>query len=592
MRGGRPFRGMFPRPLGRDISPVSRLTLTAACLAVLVLVPSSLAGSRVVDGGPALAVYPSSVSVQPSGALPAGGVKSASLNVAIGEREDAVVVVKGADQIAVHAPTSIGPLPLRLFFAHYVSFGARVVPDALLPWAGEPRTPEKSNQPLWLQLTIPYGTAPGVYTGSVDVVADGQTTTVPLSVRVFPVTLPAPNQVAGSLLTSFHLSAQTYGNMLGKLNNYRMSQQFQTISPPLYAFLASYRISPASWGFGEPNSPAGYTHNKKWWLSSADNMVAQVQNGAFAAMRVPISNNRTAPHNYIAHLSPSEPSTWCSYLQSVHSFWADHGWTNAFAYLYGQDEPGPAGMRLVGKQAAVLHQCFPGGKDIVTGNPAESNSFLWDGKGGDDVDAWVVLGNRYYGEYTVPKLTREGRSRAHEKEHFIDAVRARGKAVWTYNYPGTKTPGFEATEPLSDSRMLFLWSALENIRGVLYGEGMTSYKGDPYQSIKDGGAYVLVYPGVGSPVPSARLEQIRDGIEDWEVYNVVRQKDGGGAVRQILGAAGLFSANRSGVELGCTVGCPLRTSTPFSWPEYSHDGTTPRRIEKAKLAALLAASNY
>jgi hypothetical protein len=320
-------------------------------------------------------------------------------------------------------------------------------------------------------------------------------------------------------------------------------------------------------------------------------MVAQVQSGAFAAMRIPISNNRTAPHNYIAHLSPSRPSTWCSYLQSVHSFWSAHGWDDSFPYLYGQDEPGPAGMRLVGKQAAVLHRCFPGGKDIVTGNPSASNAFLWDGKGGDDVDAWVVLGNRYYGQYTVPKLSRQHRSRAREKEQAIDAVRAHGKMIWTYNYPGTKTPGFEATEPLSDSRMLFLWSALENIRGVLYGEGMTNYKGDPFQRVANDGAYVLFYPAVGAPVPSARLEQIRDGIEDWEIYNIVRQKHGGAAVRQILGDAGLFSTTKDGVELGCTIGCQLKTSTPFSWPVYSRDGTTPGRIEKAKLAALSTASS-
>jgi hypothetical protein len=568
---------------------VSRLAPVAACLAVLAVVPSSLAQPRAAAGA-RIAVYPSSVSVRPTGALPSGGARAAALNVAVGEREDAVVVVAGGRQVALSAPASIGPLPLRLFFAHYVSFGARVVPDALLPWGGEPRSAEKPNQPLWLQVTVPYGTAPGLYSGSVGVVVDGQTTTVPISVRVFPVSLPAPNQVAGALLTSFHLSAQTYGTMVGRLNGYRLSAQFAGISPTLYSFLASYRISPASWGFGEPSSPAGYTHNKKWWLSSADNMVAQVQGGAFAAMRLPISNNRTAPHNYIAGLSPARPDTWCSYLQSVRSFWADHGWTGSYAYLYGQDEPGPAGMRLVGRQASVLHRCFPGGKDIVTGNPAGSNAFLWDGKGNDDVDAWVVLGSRYYGQYTVPKLTREGRSREREAERLIDAVRARGKMIWTFNYPGTKTPGFDATEPLSDSRMLFLWSALENVRGVLYGDGTTSYKGNPFESVADGGAHVLVYPGVASPVPSARLEQIRDGIEDWEIYDVVRRKHGGAAVRQILGAAGLFSASRKGVELGCTVGCKLKTATPFSWPVYSHDASTPRRIEKAKLAALLAAS--
>jgi hypothetical protein len=44
---------------------------------------------------------------------------------------------------------------------------------------------------------------------------------------------------------------------------------------------------------------------------------------------------------------------------------------------------------------------------------------------------------------------------------------------------------------------------------------------------------VLIYQGKGGPVPSARLEQIRDGIEDSDVFNIVRQRRGGAGVRRI-----------------------------------------------------------
>jgi hypothetical protein len=96
----------------------------------------------------------------------------------------------------------------------------------------------------------------------------------------------------------------------------------------------------------------------------------------------------------------------------------------------------------------------------------------------------------------------------------------------------------------------------------------------------------LVYPGRYTPIPSARLEQIRDGIEDWALYEIVRRRSGAGAVRRILGDAGLFSASAAGVKLGCTIGCELKTSTPFAWPVWSHDGSTAARIERAKLQAL------
>jgi hypothetical protein len=509
------------------------------------------------------------------------------LNTAIGEQEDSIVVVSGAKAVHVDAPQSVGPLPLHLFFAHYVSFGGTLVPDALMPWDGSTHATEQTNQPIWLQVTVPQGTAPGTYTANLTVTGDATAVTVPVSVTVFPVTLPPPSAVTGNLLTAFHVSGQTYTNTVRRLYGLTTSAQLQAVSPQLYSFLASYRISPSSWGYGEPNSPTGYTSSTKWWLDSAGNMAAEAKDGIFAAMAVPISNNRTAPHNDIAGLSPTAPETWCPYLQAVHGFWGEHSWLGSFAYLYGMDEPSLTGMHVVAQQAATLHRCFPGGKELVTGNPSLKNSFLWNG-GADDVDVWVVLANRYYGEYTVPRQSRAGHSRAREKLKLIDAVRARGKSVWTYTYPHLGTPGFDASEPLYDPRLFFLWGALENVRGVLYGEGTTNYQGDPFQSVAHDGAFVLLYPGKSEPIPSARLEQIRDGIEDSDILSIVRQKHGAAAVRTIL--SHLFSAGSSGVNLGCTVGCPLRTSTTFSWPTWSHDGSTPGKIEQAKLAALRSAA--
>ena len=92
--------------------------------------------------------------------------------------------------------------------------------------------------------------------------------------------------------------------------------------------------------------------------------------------------------------------------------------------------------------------------------------------------------------------------------------------------------------------MFLLWNALEGIQGTLYAQGMTSYtQGQPARRASPAnGESVLVYPGADGPVASARLEQIRDGIEDWDVLDVVRRKRGPAAVRTILANAGLFSA--------------------------------------------------
>ena len=152
------------------------------------------------------------------------------------------------------------------------------------------------------------------------------------------------------------------------------------------------------------------------------------------------------------------------------------------------------------------------------------------------------------------------------------------------------SPGLAATEPLSDPRVFVLWNALEGIRGVLYSEGTTSYgKGNPFEAIGSGD-YILLYPGPNGPIPSARLEQLRDGIEDWAILNAVRLRRGSAVVRRILGSAGLFNASADGVKLACTTGCDVRSRTKFAWPVYSHDATTPARVDAAHLQALQLAS--
>jgi hypothetical protein len=557
-------------------------------LAALAWVP---AGST---GAPAVVTYPSSQSIAASGPLPAGG-RELVYNAAIGEREGALLVVKNAKKIAVAVPQpKIGDISVRLFFGHFVAAGGRLVPDALEPWDGIERGTQKANQPVLVQVEVPYGARAGRYATALTVTADGRPTTVPVRVNVFPVTLPHPGTRIGNLLTSFHLGPESYVAKAAQLYNFRTHEQRIAANRALFGLLGAYRISPGSWGFAEPRAPLGYESSPRWWRDSAGNFLGQLASTpGFSAMRIPISSNRTSERNYIAGLSPSKPETWCSYLNQVRAFWAQHQAVrpDSIAYLFGVDEPGLAGQRLVARQAAVVHRCFSGGRQLMTGNPSPTNRFLWDGKGDDDLDIWTVLSRRYYGKWTSPAHDRAGKNRARDYLKVIDKVRARGKMVWSYTYTGTPgTPGFAATEPLSNPRMLMLWNALEGIEGVLYGQGTTTYtRANPFESIGTG-EFVLLYPGPFGPLPSARLEQIRDGIEDWALFNMVRVRRGADDVRAILGKAGLFSATRARVRLACTLSCELKSKTTFAWPLWSRDASTAGRIEAAKVAALTLAS--
>src|SRR5215475_8082126 len=214
-------------------------------------------------------VFPSGTTLSASGAAPAHAASSVSLAMPIGAVDDATVLVRGAQKVSIVTPTIAPPLQLKLFFAHYVSVDGKEVPDALMPWDGSQRATEQTNQPLWVQVTAPYGTPSGNYSGSLLVVADGQSTPVPLSVTVAAVTLPRENEVSGSLLTAFNFSAQSYLNKVSSL--YGVSPESSV--PGLFSFLASYRISPTSWGYGNPSSASGYTRDRKWWRDRVTQMV-------------------------------------------------------------------------------------------------------------------------------------------------------------------------------------------------------------------------------------------------------------------------------------------------------------------------------
>src|SRR6476659_7134550 len=535
-------------------------------LVVLVFVVLALsAGSSAARSLSAtVGVYPSGTTFSASGGAPAHATSSVSLAMPIGGVDDATVLVRGAQHVSIVSPTIDSPLQLSLFFAHYVSVAGKAVPDALMPWDGSQRSTEHTNQPLWLQVTVPYGTTPGTYQGSVVVVADAARTSVPLTVTVSPVTLPRQNQVAGSLLTAFNFSPQSYSNKAADL--YGVSPE--STLPGLFSFLASYRLSPNSWGYGNPKFGSGYTSDHRWWLDKTGQMItAAGQPTRFASMWIPISNNRWSPSTYVGGRSPYKPQSWCS-------------------YLYGMDEPGATQFRTVAKQAKVTHSCFPGSHVLVTGKPTAQNHFLWNG-GKDDVDAWVVLASRYYGEFG-----HHGHSRAKQELSLINSARRHHKQIWTYTYDASShtTPGFTATEPATDARVFVDWAAFEGITGLLYGQGNTTYaKGNPLVSNdKAKGSYVLIYPGKNEPIASARLEVLREGIAAWEILNVARHKHGAAAVLKLL--SGLFSTTAKGAKLGCTIGCPLKTSTPYSWPTWSHDASTPRTVASMRAAALQAAS--
>lgn len=563
------------------------------------MVALALAGGfagRIGAATATVTTYPSAVTIPATGKLPSGGGRSITLNEPVGGDDAAIVVVSGARQVGLGVNTRpLGPIGLQVHFRHFVRFGSSLVPDAIMPWDGSTEPVEQPNQPLSIEVSIPYGTKPGVYKTTATVTADTKPVVIPVTINVFKATLPKPGAASGSLLSTFAVGPQSYVNTVTRLYGLKSDDQIRAANDSLFQFLSAYRLSPNNWGYGTPQAPSGYTASNAWWKDTQGNMIRQLTAGQFPDLWIPLSNNRSGG-SYIAGVNPSSPEQWCPYLTTVKKFWALHEWTaqGQIPYIYPYDEPGDTHTSLLARQATAIHKCWSGAKMLVTATPDGATSRLWDGKGSDDVDIWATVLWRYYGFYTSPGKEKSG-NRARLNLTAIDKARSHGKKIFAYTYcciPGF--PSFNAKEPLSDPRMFLLWTALEGIDGFLYAQGSTTYaaSGNPLTSnLPNGGENILIYPGNPQPIPSARIEQLRGGIEDWDVFAMVRRRFGAAKVRQILGAHGLFSANAAGVKLACVVGCDLKGVPPQAWPQWSHDATTAGKIEAARLDALKLASS-
>ena len=153
--------------------------------------------------------------------------------------------------------------------------------------------------------------------------------------------------------------------------------------------------------------------------------------------------------------------------------------------------------------------------------------------------------------------------------------------------------------------MFFAWNALEGTAGTLYSDGLARYQGlDPWRALPGDGQSVFLYPGTPArpaPVPSLRLEALRDGIQDADLFLAYARVYGRAGLVRLLAQNGLFRANAKGglvrllaqnglfrasprgvLTLGCTSGCELRTTTKYAWPVWQRD-------EAAASAGLLRA---
>ncbi len=176
------------------------------------------------------------------------------------------------------------------------------------------------------------------------------------------------------------------------------------------------------------------------------------------------------------------------------------------AYLYTWDE-GKIGDPRVREITSLIHFADPQLKNMVCYHG------FWDPdkdpEWGKDIDIWCF-------------------QIAHYNERLKSKLESLGKEIWMYiSGPDDSHPNFAIDFPAIDARIIPWMCWKLNIKGLLYW-CVNFWRVNPWETAmntawQQNGNGLLYYPGEDGPVPSLRLELIRDGMEDYEYLYLLNE---------------------------------------------------------------------
>ena len=322
------------------------------------------------------------------------------------------------------------------------------------------------NQPVWVDLNVPRSAEPGEYTGTYTVSSKQGDVTGSITVKVWNFALP----LAPSLKSAFLF--------------------FQAGTLEAQRELLRNKLSPQA---TKPGDQA---------LLMKENGLSATQAGPFSGADVGRCNMSPAPSvsQFKAVAAAQQPGL--------------------MLYDYSADEIGHCSnlYPTIRQWANHMHQA--GIQNLISMSPTPA---LYDdglGKGRSAVDIWVLL----------PLMYNNSGARVQE-------VLKKGDAVWSYNtlVQDAYSPKWLIDfDPVNFRIQPGFISQSLGLTGLLYWR-IDKWGSDPWNNVNNAGTYsssnypgegMLVYPGqpvgVKGVVASMRLKWLRDGVEDYDYIQILK----------------------------------------------------------------------
>ncbi len=364
------------------------------------------------------------------------------------------------------------------------------------------------TEAVWIVLRTLPETQPGRYEGQIRIIVENQIVSLPIHVEVVPLTLPQETE----LKVIFDLRGGIVGRLLAE----------PEMLKAWYRFLASFRISP---GFVLPEPIFRYEGGKvvmdaKGFDEMAQLLLDELKVSVLYTPNFLYAFGWAYPPKRFFNLEPFTPEynqAYQSLLRAFYDYVRQRGWSDKFVY-YISDEPHfwNENIRKQMKQLCQLaHQAVPGIRIY-----SSTWQFVPDWLG--DLDIWGVGPHGSTSVADMERLKSVGAELwfttdghmcidtpylAIERllpylcfRYGVSGYEFWGVSWWTYN---PWQFGWHSYIRQSDEGERFYWIRYPN------GDGYLVYPGEPF--------------GLVEPLPSIRLMQVREGIEDYLMLRAIER---------------------------------------------------------------------
>ena len=444
---------------------------------------------------------------------------------------------------------SIALSQINFYLEHYIMLYAKsgpagatgTWPDALAP-VKEPfnmaaQYEVVKNRPVCVDIKVPSATPAGLYTGTITVTQDGKKVeTLNLEVQVYGFSLPEKTSFVSYMNISKSWMSRFY-------HKEAASPEMDKLTQTYYDFLYEHRMEP--W-FNDQLAPKVTVNGDKVDVKFDDARYDYYLNK--------LKSNRVLleamPHDLSQQVKDKKLSNGYnakvkSYLSQVKAYFDKNGWKKTLVFNSPIDEPNTKEEYDETREwAKLVHEAAPGVPFLSTESPVTDNP-EWGNLTGH-VNNFSIHGNAL-NNGDVKKAIKEEQSKGGEMtwyiscdqiypqpNYFIDApamdpvmvpwitesYKMTGILYWAANF-WTETPN-----PWLDA-VTFISGYLCSDGYVLNGEGSLLYPGDNVKRYTR-------QPDVNGPVSSIRFELLREGIEDYDYIQMLKNQGDSGFVDSIV----------------------------------------------------------